>query len=352
MSTFQAFYRCFFLVVTLSDNITLAEVISDVLSSESVEDRALEVRAKQFWSAIKSVADNMNLEEHVNLYSEAEQSLKDLSPEHSYVRETLSESLLRLQRADAIVFKQGLESAGIAAAELEAVGKPSSKETGGTSWLRSGSQQGILRKALGLFIDGRYADDLREQVEERQASLLPMLRGAADVTGNVLEDCRLATRLAFDVQKYDIYNKGVPKTPEAAKEVSKKIVEASSQTRKRFMNFVMSMVGSLVDDMKAKTTTASATVVQAELQTTEEGSLQSTAQEASSDIKDLDKTTNIAVEADLPSDDESERWVCADKSSKTTVDSDDLQLSVEKKESVSSTLQPTEEETEGLFSGL
>lgn len=350
MATAQTVYRSFMiLIVTLTVKLTTAEVISDVLSSESVEDRALEVRAKQFWSAIKSVADDMNLEEHVNLYAEAEQSLKELSPEHSYVREALSESLLRLQRADATVFKQGLESAGIAAAELEAIGKPSSKESGGISWLRSGSQQGILRKALGLFIDGKYADELREQVEERQASLLPMLRGAADVTGNVLEDCRLSTRLAFDVQKYDIYNKGVPKTPEAAKEVSKKIVEASSQTRKRFMNFVMSMVGSLVSDIAAKTTTASATVVQAEVQTAEEGAVQGTSQEEVSEVKeDNKKTASLSVETDSPSDDESESWVCADKSPKTS----DLQPSLEIKEPVVSPFKPSEEETEGLFSGL
>lgn len=323
MATFQAVCSSFILIVVVK--LTAAEVISDVLSSETVEDRALEVRAKQFWSAIKNVADDMNLEEHVNLYAEAEQSLQELSPEHTYVREALSESLLRLQRADATVFKQGLESAGIVAAELEAIGKPSSKEHGGISWLRSGSQQGILRKALGLFIDGRYADELREQVEERQAALLPMLRGAADVTGNVLEDCRLSTRLAFDVQKYDIYNKGVPKTPEAAKEVSKKIVEASSQTRKRFMNFVMSMVGSLVNDVVAKTTTASATVVQAEVRKAEEGAVEGHSQEESSEVKEA---ARLAVEPDSPSDDESESWVCADKSPKTSADEVDLQPSL------------------------
>merc|ERR1711971_1021746 len=50
--------------------------------------------------------------------------------------------------------------------------------------------------------------------------VLPVLRGAAGASRGVLKDCREGTKMSFDAMKYDLYNEGVPKTPDYADDAS------------------------------------------------------------------------------------------------------------------------------------
>jgi len=137
---------------------------------------------------------------------------------------------------------------------------------GGLSWLTGGGGNSFLAKAVSTFIEGGdYVERLDQQVRDRQSSILPVLRGAAGVTGDVLKDCRLASKRSFDVLKYDIYNRGVPKTPENVKQVANRMVSAAAETRHRFSHFIIGMATSITKDVDSKKVSASATVALSEL---------------------------------------------------------------------------------------
>merc|ERR1719265_2165963 len=79
-------------------------------------------------------------------------------------------------------------------------------------------------------------------------------------------DCRLASQRSFDALKYDIYNKDVPKTPENAKALAYRLVEAVGETRHKFMRFVTEAADSIARDTAAKDEPAATTVIKSSLQ--------------------------------------------------------------------------------------
>mmetsp|Transcript_119360 Transcript_119360/g.210950 ORF Transcript_119360/g.210950 Transcript_119360/m.210950 type:complete len:299 (+) Transcript_119360:95-991(+) len=241
---------------------SVADVISDLSTSEADEGRALEIKAEQFWKPLLLAAQDVKMEKHLALYKDVERVIKELPTENDYVKQALSESLESLRNADSLLFKQALDSASIASSKLE-IPTPS---TGGFSFFSGG--QDFLRRALRKLVDnGQYADQLAEHITDRQNDILPMLRGAAKISGNVLTDCRVASKKAFDVRKYDIYNRGVPKTPKEANAVAERLVDAAGETRSRFTKFITEAALSITRDVQGKQEPAAATVTKASLAT-------------------------------------------------------------------------------------
>lgn len=247
------------LLATAAPPAAAQEVISDLVTAPADERRALEVKAEEFWGPFLETAKDMRLEEHMTLYSDAERVLCELPAENTYVREALAEALMRLKRADAAVLARAVQSSELASQRL-------SKGQAGNLFSIFSRGGSFIDQALRRFVDGsRFSEDLVQQVQNRQAEILPLLRDTAEATGNVLTDCRLASKRSFDLLKYDIYNKGVPKTPEAAEAVAHRIIDASSATRKRFTGFVVQAVGGIKRDFLGRHDNAAATVARSDL---------------------------------------------------------------------------------------
>lgn len=194
-----------------------ADIISDITAPESDETSALQIKVEQFWTPVLKAAEGVKMEKHWELYADAEAVIAGLPKENDYVKKALREALDHLKRADSLLLKQALQSSNTASEKLKG---PVDAGSGGFSFLTGG--QNFLKAALGRFIDGgRYSEKLVNQVEQRQADILPLLRGAASSTGDILSDCRLASQRSSDVRKYDIYNDGVPKTPKECKRFGK-----------------------------------------------------------------------------------------------------------------------------------
>lgn len=239
----------------------LADIISDITTSESDEFSALQIKAELFWKPILSAAEDVQMEKHLQLYADVETVIKELPAENEYVRKTLRTALDHLKSADDISFKQALASKNTAKDKLDAP----CDSSGGLSFLTGG--QNFLKTALQRFIGGgKYPEKLVQHVEQRQADILPVLRGAAGVTGSILSDCRLASKLGFDVRKYDIYNKGVPKTPQAADDVADRIIDAAGEVRSRFTRSITDMVKGITSDFLGKQEDAAVTVTKNSLQ--------------------------------------------------------------------------------------
>lgn len=250
-----------FVALTLSALSLLgaADIISDITTSETDETSALQIKVEQFWSPVLNAAKDLQMEKHWELYTDAEAIIAGLPAENDYVRQALREALDHLKKADAVILKQAMESSKVASEKMEA---PCDSGSYGFSFLTGG--QNFLKAALGRFIDGgRYSEKLVKQVDQRQADILPLLRGASSVTGNLLSDCRLASKRGFDVRKYDIYNRGVPKTPENAKDLANRIIDASGETRHQFTSSITSMVKGITRDVQEKQEDAATTVVRA-----------------------------------------------------------------------------------------
>lgn len=239
-----------------------ADIISDITSPETDEFSALQIKAEVFWKPILSAAEDVHMEKHLELYTDAEKVIEALPRENEYVRQTLREALDHLKRADDAAFKQSLSSARVAKEQLNA---PFDTGGSGFSFLTGG--QNFLKSALKRFIGGgRYPEKLVEHVEKRQADILPVLRGAAGVTGSLLSDCRLASKKSFDVRKYDIYNKGVPKTPKIADDMADRIIDAAGETRGHFTKSITNLVKGITKDVEEKQEDPAVTVTKASLQ--------------------------------------------------------------------------------------
>merc|ERR1719433_1811610 len=182
----------------------------------TTEDRALDTKAEQFWQSVLTAAQDSGME--------------TLPPENTYVREALNEALMRLKRADDVVLKQAMESSQLATAKL-------ASPVGSTG--------------MSFFLGGQnFSDRLIEHIGQRQADILPSLRVAASSAGNVLTDCRLASARSFDVLKYDIYEKDVPKTPETAKDLANRLIDAIGKRRQHFTGFITRMAESITRDIR------------------------------------------------------------------------------------------------------
>lgn len=237
-----------------------ADIISDITTSESDESSALRIKVEQFWEPVLHAAEDVKMEQHLELYKDAEDVLNGLPAENTYVREALTEALAHLKAADDASFKQALASKKVAKDKLDA---PCDGSQSTFSFLTGGGYKNFLTSALNRFVGGRYSDKLVEHVEQRQADILPVLRGTASVTGSILSDCRLASKRGFDIRKYDIYNRGVPKTPQNAKEIADRIIDAAGETRHRFTRGITDMVRGITRDAEGKREDASATVTKA-----------------------------------------------------------------------------------------
>jgi len=237
-----------------------AEVISDITTTSADETRALELRAEAFWRPVLAAAVDMKMQEHMALYADVEEVITQLPSENTYVREALREALQRLRRADARVLAQAGTASQIAGEHLAA---PAGGEAG---WSFITGGQNFLQQALRRFADGgRYSQSLLDDIGRRQAEILPLLSNTAASAGDVLGDCRIASKLSFDVLKYDLYNKGVPKTPVAAKAVAHRLVDAAGATRHRFTRFITDAVTGIARDIEGRAESAAATVARSAL---------------------------------------------------------------------------------------
>lgn len=237
-----------------------AEIISDITISEADEIGALQVKKERFWRPVMRAAEETNVDKHAQLYQDVEKEIATLPKENEYVRQALRESLDHLKSADQELLKNALQSSELASDRLAA-----SDDGSSFSFFTGG--QNFLKRAIRNFIDGGdYSEKVADQVEKRQAAILPLLRGAASSTGNILSDCRLSSKRGFDLRKYDIYNRGVPKTPESAKVLADRLIEAAGETRHRFTSSITTLVKGITRDVTEKQENAAAAVTQASLQ--------------------------------------------------------------------------------------
>lgn len=242
-----------------------SEFISDITGSSADEPRALEIKAEKFWKSLLDVADAMKLDEHAATYAQADAVIQSLPVENKYVREALTEAVMRARRADDVLLRHAVASSKEAAEQLATPVKG-----GGDFFSFISGGQSFFSQAIKSFVDGgQYSEKLLRHIKERQAEILPILSGIADVTGNVLSDCRLASKRSFDVLKYDIYNKDAPRTPEPAKDTANRLIEVVGESRKRFTSFIAEAASSIAHDVTSRHEEPATTVIREKLKNIE-----------------------------------------------------------------------------------
>lgn len=257
-----------FCLVLLSTGagISAQDLISDVTTSAQDENKALEIKAGKFWSGVLQVAESARLEEHQAVFDHVQQVIDELPKENAHVQDLLREALMRVKRAENTVFLQRLNAQQLSLDSLASTdaGKTSAQEASGFA---------VFSSTLRRFVTGEgrhknagaYPERLMKQVMDRQEKILPLLQGTAENAGSVLEDCRLGTKISFDVRKYDIYNRGVPKTPKAADDAADELIKVSGEVRKSFTSLIIGTVKSIAADTETKTEKPAVTVVRSEV---------------------------------------------------------------------------------------
>lgn len=243
---------------------TSAEIISDLTISTGDESQALTIKKDKFWTSVLEPTTGTHVAEHLLLAKEAKTLAENLPKEFEYVQGKLLEAAQRLRDANDALQSQSSTAQDVAEKKLNE--QPTSSWGLSFSWEHGLSYSNAFSHARNKFVgDGDYSSKVAKDVQDRQADIEPVLRGAASKLGNVLTNCRLVSSLSFDILKYDIYNKGVPKTTPEVKAMADRLIAAGRTTRQEFMGITMAPVHSLVDDTKSKTERPPATVVRAEM---------------------------------------------------------------------------------------
>lgn len=228
-----------------------AEWLSDIATANPVVERkALEARAEKFWSVLREAAEEVNLNEYEELLDSVEGIVDSLPVQNAEVAKLLRSSADRLRRTSQALFLNAI-AAGETAGEKLAQGFLQKRSTD-VAFSALGDVFGkAIRRFRNVDTNGGenpYDDQALRDVAERQGEVLPILRQTADVSANILTDTRLASKEARDVQKYDIYTPGAPKTPEAAEKLANKLADAARAMRHKFMAFVQASVGDIAND--------------------------------------------------------------------------------------------------------
>jgi len=180
------------------------------------------------------------------------------------VQKKLLEASKRLREANEALQSQSRSTQDVADQKLNE--DANSGWSWSFSWEHGVSYSNAFSNARAKLVgDGDYSQKVAKDVADRQADVEPVLRSAASKLGDVLTNCRLVSSLSFDILKYDIYNRGVPKTPQEVKDISDKLIAAARITRQEFMGVTMGPVHSLVDDTQGKADRPTATVVRAQM---------------------------------------------------------------------------------------
>lgn len=244
-----------------------SEIISDITMPQADEGRALEIKSQHFWQPVQQAASKgAEIAPYHALCDEVEGLARSLPAENTFARQALLDATAALRRATSAVLAQADDQTALSTERLQGptAGWGLGWARGGLSFLTGGQWGGIFSLAVARFVDGgNYQRRLHEHIQERRADSAQMLRGAASSTGSVLSDCRLASKRSFDLLKYDIYQKGVPKTPAVAKEAANRIIDAAAETRKRFLGLVMETVKGITRDAEGEHDQPSATVAHA-----------------------------------------------------------------------------------------
>lgn len=265
------------LLLASSGSVAAQELISDVTTSGADESKALQIKAEKFWSQVLQVAESAKLDEHTKTYERVEKVIGALPPENSHVAGLMREALTRVKRADETVFRQRLQAEQLSTDSLTDVGLDQALRDDGQA-----EGFGAFGAAIRRFVTGEgthkgagmYPERLHKQIMNRQDQILPLLEGTAKQAGNVLEDCRLGTKLSFDVRKYDIYNRGVPKTPKEADDAADELIRVSGEVRRSFTSLIVGTVKSIAADTETKAEKPSVTVIRSAISTSQRNLLQ------------------------------------------------------------------------------
>lgn len=245
------------LVVTLlaAFSMATAEWVSDIgESSPEKGQKALAARAEKFWQTMLKAAEEVNLNEYEDMLSAAEKTLAELPAENAEVRRLLQDGTTRLKRTSQALFLNAI-AAGETAGEKLSKGFMAPRQSElAISALGDVFGQAIRRFAAAETASGGKAfnDEALREVAERQGEILPVLRQTADLSRDILEDCRVAKNDAYDALKYDIYTKDAPKTPQAAADLADKLIGAAKFMRHKFSDLAMGEVKALVQDTESQ----------------------------------------------------------------------------------------------------
>jgi hypothetical protein len=251
--------------VLTSLSLSSAEIISDLSISAADESQARNIKKEKFWTSMVATTEGNHVAEHLKLAKEAEDlALWHLEDKYSYVQQKLVEAAKRLREANEALQAQSSSTNDVAEQKINE--DANSGWSWSFTWEHGLSYSNAFSNARAKLVgDGEYSQSVAKDVADRQADVEPVLRSAANKLGDVLTNCRKTSSLSFDILKYDIYNKGVPKTPADVKAICDRLIEAARITRQEFMGVTMGPVHSLVGDTQSKTERPTATVVRAEM---------------------------------------------------------------------------------------
>jgi len=225
------------------------EVISDILGEEKWNAKQGNgVLEEIFWDKISKALKDTDYHRHDVVLERAEAAISQLPDENFHVRSLLTTATERLRKAHQQLARNALEGSDLL---------PRGEFDVGINDISQGTN--ALFSLPSFNLHEKSGDVLRLKRYDSLAKILKVQ------DSSVLEDLRTATRLCFDAVKYDIYNKGVPKSPEHLTPLAYELVDVSSDLRKSYLGRISGIARAITEEVKESRKDAVKTAIEASI---------------------------------------------------------------------------------------
>lgn len=226
-----------------------SEVISDILGEEKWNiKQGNGVIDEIFWDKITKALKDTDYHKHDVVLERAETAIAQLPDQNFHVRGLLVTATERLRKAHQLLARNALEGSNLL---------PNGNFDVGVNNIGQGTN--ALFSLPSFNLHEKSGDVLRIKRYDNLAKILKVQ------DSSVLEDLRTATRSCFDAVKYDIYNKGVPKSPEHLTPLAYELVDVSSELRKSFLGRISGIAKAITEEVQESRKGAVKTAIEASI---------------------------------------------------------------------------------------
>lgn len=226
-----------------------SEVISDILGEEKWNmKQGNGVIEEIFWDKIAKALKDTDYHKHDVVLERAETVIAQLPDENSHVRGLLETATELLRKVHQISAHNTLEGRNMLP-----------KEGFDVNVDDVGQESNALFSLPSFNLHESSGDVLRLKRYENLTKIMKVQ------DTSVIGDLRAATTSCFDAVKYDIYNKGVPKSPKHLTPLAYELVDVSSEMRKSFLGRITGIANAITEDMSMSQKDANKIAVEASI---------------------------------------------------------------------------------------
>jgi len=229
---FTSYVVCSLKQIDYTSDLQLEEAYNAQISTEEIDSK--------FWEKIHTALENSDIHRYEKILRRAEDYVPKIPDENHHVYELIEGAITRLRQSQAYLARNVLKECGLTSSQENILFNNS-----------IALMDSIRNLAWGKMPQfNMFNGDGKTKHEERMGKMLRLLKVHSD-TG-ILTDLRESNKMNFDVVKYDIYNRGVPKTPKELNDIAYELVDLGTDMRRAYLGRITNFANAIVDSVQSE----------------------------------------------------------------------------------------------------